>query len=90
VPLAVGIDEQTQSIASLQIHPNPTTGNILLPQLKDLQWELLDVSGRILARGTNASILLNLRTYTTAEGLYLLRMTGDGATKTERIMLIQP
>lgn len=90
VPLAVGIDEQTQSIASLQIHPNPTTGIILLPQLKDLQWELLDVSGRVLAKGTNASPLLNLRNYTTAEGLYLLRMTGDGATKTERIMLIQP
>jgi hypothetical protein len=86
LPLAVGLEE----LFSFPIHPNPTTGTILLPQQKDLQWELLDVSGRILARGTNASSLLNLRNHTTAEGLYLLRMTGDGATKTERIMLIQP
>jgi N-acetyl-anhydromuramyl-L-alanine amidase AmpD len=86
VPLTVGMEE----LAGTSIYPNPTSGIIHLPQVDGLRWELIDASGRMIGNGSSALRVLNLREYTSADGIYVLRMVSDKAVHSERIALIQP
>jgi len=72
--LPLNINQVTAT--SLAIYPNPTTGIVNLPQIENLKWELLDVTGRLVAEG-NGNSAINLSQFGLAEQTYSLKLTND-------------
>ena len=76
ITVGIGGDTETQSIASLRdaVYPNPTTGIVNLPQIENMKWELLDVTGRLVAKGSGEK-QIDFRRLGLAEQVYNLSIT---------------
>jgi hypothetical protein len=60
---------------SIFVYPNPTSGNIFLPEEKT--WEFLDLTGKIITKGKSKT--LNISKY--EDGLYFLKFKNDQVLK---------
>lgn len=71
----VGIEE-TVTAAGISVYPNPTRDMVKIhtPEARPMQYQLLDLSGRILQQGEfTGEQTLSLASY--ANGIYLMRLT---------------
>jgi N-acetyl-anhydromuramyl-L-alanine amidase AmpD len=72
----------------LSVYPNPTTGVVNIPQIKNLTWQLFDASGRLVAEGNDAE-QIDLRTFGLAEQFLSLRITVDDKTSNLKISYLK-
>lgn len=85
IPITVGIEEYLRQ----SIYPNPTTGIVNLPRIENLNWELLDVTGRVVSMGSG-QIQIDLGTLGLAEQTYTLKlMTEEIQTSIKLVYLNQ-
>ena len=73
----------------IKVYPNPTTDNVTVrldKAVANMQYELYDVDGRLLLKENLDSVeqSIDMRDY--AAGAYLLRVVGDKATQSYRIV----
>ncbi|MCF8259081.1 MAG: N-acetylmuramoyl-L-alanine amidase [Flavobacteriales bacterium] len=86
VPLTVGIEELFEQ----SVYPNPTTGQIHLPNANGAMLEVLDATGRRIARIVVTSSVIDLLAMGASEGIYLLRITKVENSWTQRVVLVRP
>lgn len=84
IDITVGIEELMQQ----SVYPNPTTGIVNLPQVKNLSWQLFDATGRLIQEGVNQQ-QINLGAMNLPEQVMLLRLVSDESQTTLRISYIK-
>lgn len=67
IDITVGIEEFMRQ----SVYPNPTTGIVNLPQIKNLKWQLFDATGRLVTEGSGER-QIDLRTFGFTEQVYRL------------------
>lgn len=70
----VNIDEP--NLEDWNVYPNPTTGIVNLPQIDNLNWELFDAAGRLLANGSN-DLRIDFKSIVAKKGVYSVRLSID-------------
>ncbi|MFT4687374.1 MAG: hypothetical protein ACJATN_001351 [Neolewinella sp.] len=69
-----------EAAGAISLYPNPTSGDVqyrIASSETDLPYELIDVNGRVLAKGLLASGGGTLRLADKAAGVYFVRVAGD-------------
>ncbi len=88
----VGTDNEPQNgISEARVFPNPTSGQLQvdLPQnLGTAQATLYDLHGRLLQQQTTSTTGLTMDLSTLPNGMYLLKVKGDGWLQSARVMMI--
>lgn len=85
IDITVAIEE----LVTQSVYPNPATGIVNLPKIENLKWELLDVTGRVVAEG-NGHSSINLSRFGLTKQTYSLRLTtGEIQTSIKLIYIMQ-
>ena len=84
IPITVGIEEYLRH----SIYPNPTTGIIHLPQIDNLNWELMDVTGRVVSKGSG-EIQIDIRVLGLPEQTYTLRLITEEIQTSIKLMYLK-
>jgi hypothetical protein len=83
----VGIQEQTKNSDTFLAYPNPAHDMVhveLHPDVKNLVLDLMDLTGKRLQRHTVQNQSLSLNVENLAEGIYILKLSGDNIKATYR------
>lgn len=92
--LAVNVDEPAEEVFSLKVFPNPASATVSIQteHNEPLQWQLLDISGKLLrSQSLQAFGLQTIDLQVLPAGVYLLRATDERRlVRTFKIVKIQP
>lgn len=83
VDITVGIHELMEQ----SVYPNPTTGIVNLPLVDNLQWQLFDATGRLVAEGSGGK-RIDLREFGLVEAAYLIKLKTQTAEINMKMILI--
>ena len=83
----IDITTSIEELMQQSVYPNPTTGIVNLPQIENLQWELFESTGRLVAKGNGYS-QLNLQEFGLAEQTYSLRLISEDVTTTLKLVYL--
>jgi hypothetical protein len=92
--LTEGVEIIIENINNLQtplfsIHPNPTTGNVIIEGNGLYRVEIYDVQGRKLLEYNNVNEVLQINVNNYENGMYFVRMYSDSNTITKRLVIMK-
>jgi hypothetical protein len=85
--ISLGVKENALA-SQVNVFPNPSNGlfNVSLPAGKTYSLEVMDLTGKLIQR-QNATGDLQLKLDNTAKGIYLLKVTSEGATTVRKLIV---
>jgi hypothetical protein len=89
------INELTNTIASVQMYPNPTSSNTTVSMVLENEaivgMRLMDLSGKVMIAKSYGSLVgswsESIATSTFSTGIYLVELTIDGTKVTKRLVV---
>lgn len=80
---------QEHNMQSVAIYPNPATNYVTINPANQqvYQYQMLDLTGKIVRSQAKVSGKTTIDTHSLAPGIYMLRMNFDGATTTRKVVV---
>jgi V8-like Glu-specific endopeptidase len=79
---------EEDALTNVTISPNPSTGLFFINNSlsQDLIYQVYDLSGKLIVAGKSTDVRSNLDLSQVTDGMYFVRVTGDNATKTFKVI----
>ncbi len=75
------------NIAGLKIFPNPATDVLNIANAENADVQIFNITGQMIHRISNASALESISTENMPQGTYIIKITKDNLTRTEKVVI---
>ncbi|MBP7463824.1 MAG: T9SS type A sorting domain-containing protein, partial [Bacteroidales bacterium] len=87
MPLSDFVSVDPANIAGLKIFPNPATDVLNIANAENADVQIFNITGQMIHRISNASALESISTENMPQGTYIIKITKDNLTRTEKVVI---